>query len=1395
MKICLVCEGISDTEQTHCTSCGLRLVDGDEVHFPVRRGEQDAAHPLLGAVIDGKYRITDVVGKGGMGTVFAAVHEVSLVGVALKLLHLRHATRPELRRYFVEEARKAGRVNHEHSARVLDVGEDEDGTVYIAMELVEGVTLDEWMDQGEGLGLGDLVDILSQICSALSSAHAAGLVHRDLTPRNVMALVRDARPFVKILDFGIAKGPPQARGDGDGSPARFANPPYTAPEYLAGEPTDARADLYSVGVLAYECLMRRSPLEPGTTDEMVQATIEGRLLPLRPPKGTPARLARLVRALLARDPDRRPPDAAAVMRELAHVRNPRRLLLRGAAIASLLLSLPAFVVAHSGDGAEPQLFDVQGNLRFDTQLPRDAVEVQGRDLDPLELGFAGFDGAALTVETAATGVSERFLLAPQIAPGGAQLVLSSATSPAWGDLLAELRALARPAVLVFEAPGRPRMRFCKVLLDDAAPALELEVDTAEPGELAGGSDVVFGVQDAGSLRRYDLVLEWQEGSEQRQVRRPLLNGARQVEGSQRLKAAELFGDLPELAGVRARLDAVLRLEAEDEAGNRSDSEWACRAVDLAAPAVTGVFGRRHDDIVTYGSEGAPLRIEWGEDPADPERQPMALVVRLPDGKTELRLELGHEVLLPRSSDVDGAPFADGVYVFAVRDAAGNVGPSLQRQLRFEPEGLGMRLAVPASEGPITARVVDVGGASTLVTDGGAADLLLACNEVFTPTVAEVLGTTDRVELPVRDARPGSGRVELPESVPHGVYELRVTMVDSQEEQQHYAVPWHVLQRVPRVRVADTSSARFLQQLVERDVLVRHGDRVAFGNALRIEDVDRRLLRGRAWVGRVGQLSPEPLRAADERTAELFAPWVVLRGANTVALELRDPFDRPLPVLLGERRVPADLEVGDGSRAVGLARFFHGAPPPVAEAEVECEFDRPVRVALLCDWPLAAGDRVTAALPNSKAYGVVVEPRADGARLSFELPFADVATALDLGGRRESFPEGREAELPVRLATPAGPFEVAVRVRTVRSALRPLPLRRLAVEDASVAAPLREIVMVPVLGPRDGVWRDPVPAGIARSGLRPATVTERVGDGFLQDRELTRAQYDALIALGERWAGSEIGTRCVFAGDPAGADRLQRLRPLIYPDDFAWRQAVASGPERPVTGVSYFQAHTAIALAGVALAGDPKLLRLPTGLELEIAALGSTPTGLNGIGREAPRPTLAELERWSGRSTNPARWPATHAELAEFGDSVSGEQGAGWNGLDTGVREWVLDLPAASPDDLLLELLRDHARHVERALELGDGGALFRDAELAILVERYGVLRGLALGEPWRPVDVQGRRLSDPSQPLTAGVAGVVVTLMLRRDGLDETRHGADPRLARVGFRMAAGAPFLAWVRR
>ena len=212
--------------------CREPLVDAGAIHFPRRRGEDSASDPMIGTLVGGKYRVTGILGRGGMGTVFRAVHEGSHVPVALKLLHPRLAARPTFRTWFLAEARKAGLVSHEHSARILDVGEGPDGSAYIAMEQVDGTTLAESMRTAspDPLPAATVVTVLRQTARALQAAHAAGVVHRDLSPRNVLVAARDSQPWVKVLDFGIAKGVAAEQVEDEQEPARFSNPPYTAPE-------------------------------------------------------------------------------------------------------------------------------------------------------------------------------------------------------------------------------------------------------------------------------------------------------------------------------------------------------------------------------------------------------------------------------------------------------------------------------------------------------------------------------------------------------------------------------------------------------------------------------------------------------------------------------------------------------------------------------------------------------------------------------------------------------------------------------------------------------------------------------------------------------------------------------------------------------------------------------------------------------------------------------------------------------------------------------------------------------------------------------------------------------------------------------------------------------------
>ena len=291
VKTCLACEGVTDTQAQRCGNCSAMLLPTDALHFPSRRGEVDAGNPLLGTVIDGKYRLQSVLGRGGLGTVFRAQHVGSLVTVALKLLHPRFAQRPEYRRALLPEARRAATVAHEHCARLLDVGEGNEGIHYLAMELVEGQTLEEVLRDGP-LQPAHALEILTQVAAALAAVHEVGLVHCDLSPRNVMVTARGGRLEAKVLDFGIARSVDLADRSGrQGELRGFANPAFSAPELLAGDDVDARADIYSLGTLGWLLLTGAMPVDDSDRDRAVEAVRSGRLLPWPGAPGVPRPLA------------------------------------------------------------------------------------------------------------------------------------------------------------------------------------------------------------------------------------------------------------------------------------------------------------------------------------------------------------------------------------------------------------------------------------------------------------------------------------------------------------------------------------------------------------------------------------------------------------------------------------------------------------------------------------------------------------------------------------------------------------------------------------------------------------------------------------------------------------------------------------------------------------------------------------------------------------------------------------------------------------------------------------------------------------------------------------------------------------------------------------------------
>jgi serine/threonine-protein kinase len=217
----------------------------------------DKIDSLLARVIAGNFRIEKLIGSGAMGNVYKA-EQLSLgKAVAVKVLHRHLMGDDKLVMRFKREAKSASLLNHPNSIQIIDSGQDKDGTLYIAMELLDGRDLAHVIRDDFPLSLRRIVRIMSQVLSALDEAHAQGVIHRDLKPSNIMLIERRGEAdFVKVCDFGIAKATQDSTTDSEAmltiQGLVCGTPEYMAPEQARGEPLDGRADLYAAAVILFQ---------------------------------------------------------------------------------------------------------------------------------------------------------------------------------------------------------------------------------------------------------------------------------------------------------------------------------------------------------------------------------------------------------------------------------------------------------------------------------------------------------------------------------------------------------------------------------------------------------------------------------------------------------------------------------------------------------------------------------------------------------------------------------------------------------------------------------------------------------------------------------------------------------------------------------------------------------------------------------------------------------------------------------------------------------------------------------------------------------------------------------------------------------------------------------------
>ncbi|MEI9948938.1 MAG: serine/threonine-protein kinase [Pseudomonadota bacterium] len=277
--------------------------------------ERDA---LLGTLLAGRYRMEALIGSGGMGAVYRAEHVHMRKAVAVKVLHKEMTAFPEVVARFEREAVAAGRIEHPHVVSASDFGQLEDGSFYLVLEFIEGQSLGKLVSKLGALSPTRALRITRQIVEALQAAHGVGIVHRDLKPDNVMLVDRDDDPdFVKVLDFGIAKIKVEETAE---QPVLtqigtvFGTPEYMSPEQARGELVDARADLYTVGVILFEMLAGVSPFKDDDLVVVLTRHLTADPPPL--PATVEPMIQDLVRLLMRKNRDERVQNAAELIERI-----------------------------------------------------------------------------------------------------------------------------------------------------------------------------------------------------------------------------------------------------------------------------------------------------------------------------------------------------------------------------------------------------------------------------------------------------------------------------------------------------------------------------------------------------------------------------------------------------------------------------------------------------------------------------------------------------------------------------------------------------------------------------------------------------------------------------------------------------------------------------------------------------------------------------------------------------------------------------------------------------------------------------------------------------------------------------------------------------------------------
>ncbi len=419
------------------------------------------ADPLLNRVIAGNFRIERLLGAGAMGNVYKA-EQLSLgKAVAIKVLHVHLMGDEKLVMRFKREAKSASLLNHPNSIQIIDSGQDKDGTLYIAMELLAGRDLAHVIRDDFPLSLPRIVRIMSQVLSALDEAHAQGVIHRDLKPSNIMLIERRGeRDFVKVCDFGIAKAAINEKDDRENmltiQGLVCGTPEYMAPEQARGEVLDGRADLYAAAVILFQMVTGDIPFKGDTPMAIVSRhLVETPAVPSRRRSDVPIppALDALILRGMEKNRELRFANAMAFREALEDIAPPDTG--RVSSTANQRAQMPTTRITGAGATATVPSSDPANHFGVTTQMPR-----RSRRL-PVALGF----GLVLA------GAAVLLLRAQKLEPPPSAETTAQVVPTGTAAATETTAAAPAPAAEIANAPAQPAAAVPAVAAA-AAPAGE-----------------------------------------------------------------------------------------------------------------------------------------------------------------------------------------------------------------------------------------------------------------------------------------------------------------------------------------------------------------------------------------------------------------------------------------------------------------------------------------------------------------------------------------------------------------------------------------------------------------------------------------------------------------------------------------------------------------------------------------------------------------------------------------------------------------------------------------------------------------------------------------------------------------------------------------------------------